>query len=174
MKKYILYAAFLISVKGYSQSACRGVIIGERTSTAFAQAYLESLQEKETNNAQNVLLPISDTFQIVDICVVDSVVIVELKKNRNNTGTHDTSLFIQNSLYLLSRIDTIPVHGEKLEIGKFYYLTITPYYPHGYFVSIGSPGMPIILGNTAYNIWFVGNVYYSREIQGEYFVIKNN
>lgn len=170
MKELFLFIFVLFSFKAFTQSACSGVIIGERTSITYAQSYLESLRKKTTNSEGTILLSITDTFQLVDICVIDSVTIVELKNTQINNATHDTSLFIPDSYYLLSKFDSIPSNGERLVVGKFYYLTITPYYPRNYFVSLGSPGMPIILNNTAYKIWFVGNIYYSSDIQGKYII----
>lgn len=169
MKEVFLFVFMLISFTTFAQSACRGVIIGERTSIKYAQSYLEALKETSTDNDRSVFFPITDTFLIEDICVVDSVTIVELKNTHNN-ATYDTTFFIPKSYYLLSKIDSIPSNGERLEVGKCYYLTITPYYPRGYFVSLGSPGMPIILNNTAYIIWFVGNIYNSNDILGDYIV----
>ena len=170
MKEVVLFIFILIGFNAFTQSACRGVIIGERTSITYAQSYLEYLREDPTNNDGSVLLPITDTFQLVDICVVDSVTIVELKKTKNNNATHDTTSFVPNRYYLLSKIDSIPSNGERMEVGKCYYLTITPYYPRDYFVSLDGTGVPIILNNTAYKIWFVGNIYNSSDIQGEYIV----
>lgn len=170
MKEVLLFIFLLINFKAFTQSACSGVIIGERTSITYAQSYLESLRKKATSSDEPSLPSITDTFQLEDICIVDSVTIVELKKTQINNATHDTTLFIPNSYYLLSKIDTIPSSGEHLEVGKYYYLTITPYYPRGFFVSQGSPGMPIILNNTAYKIWFVGNIYISSDIHGKYIV----
>ena len=173
MKKFFLFIFVLISHKAFTQSACGSVIIGERTSITYAQSYLEFLREKATNSDGINLLPITDTFQLVDFCVIDSVTILELKKNNDN-ATQDTSLVIPNSYYLLSKIGAIPSNGELLEVGKFYYLTITPFYPRNFFVSLGSPGVPIILNNTAYKIWFVGNIYYSSKVQGEYIICLPN
>ena len=170
MKKGFLIFFLLISLKAFSQSACSGVIIGERISLTYAQASLESLRENTTNGDGNIFPTITDTFQLVDICVVDSVAIVELKGKHNNNDSDDTALFISNRYYLLSKIGLIPSNAERMEVGKYYYLTITPYYPRNYFVNQGGPGMPIILSNTAYEIWFVGNVYCSRSILGKYII----
>lgn len=170
MKKGFLLFFVLISFKAFSQSACSSVIIGERASLTYAQATLESLRENTTNGDGDILLTITDTFQLVDICVVDSVAIVELKGKHDNKDSDDTALFITNRYYLLSKIGVIPSNAERLEVGEYYYLTITPYYPRNYFVSQGGPGMPIILSNTAYEIWFVGNVYCSRDILGKYII----
>lgn len=170
MKEVFLFIFVLVSFNAFTQSACNAVIIGDRISITYAQSYLESLRKKTASSDGTTLPSITDTFQLVDICMIDSVTIVELKKTQINNASNDTISFIPNSYYLLSKIDTIPSGRERLEVGKYYYLTITPYYPRNYFVSLGSPGVPIILNNTAYKIWFVGNVYYSRDILGVYII----
>ena len=108
---------------------------------------------------------------MLDICVVDSVVIIELKLQKNHDAS-DTTTHTSPSYYILSKNDCISTKGNRMEVAQNYYLSIIPYYSHDYIVNIGSPGMPIILNNTAYQIWFEGNIYHSREIQGNYYLGK--
>ena len=169
MKKIVLLLIIIINVRAFPQTACKGVIIGDRTSIAYAQSYIRTLKDNINDNEKDTLLPITDTFQLVDICIVDSVVILELHKPQINNDTLDTSLFIDR-FYLLSKIGTIPTNGERVAVGKYYHLTIVPYFPYDCFVNIGSPGIPIILNDTSYMIWFVGNVYCSNNIQGCFYL----
>ena len=171
MRKIVFFCFVVVGLNAFSQSACQGVTIGERISLTYAQSYLESLKKEAINEDYKIDTPITDTFHLVDICVVDSVVIVELKLKKNNDAS-DTESHTSQSYYILSMNDSISIKWKRIEVGKNYYLTIIPYYTHGYFVDIGSPGMPIILNNTAYQIWFVGNIYYSSEIQGKYYLDK--
>lgn len=159
MRKIVFFCFVVIGLNAFSQSACQGVVVGERISLTYAQSYLESLRKEAIKEGYKTDTPITDTFQLVDMCVVDSVVIVELKLHENNDAS-DTALHDSRSYYILSKSDSMPTKGKRIEVGKKYYLTIIPYYSHGYFVNIGGPGMPIILNGTAYQIWFAGNVYY--------------
>lgn len=167
MRKIVFFFFIIIGIKAFPQSACQSVTVGEQISITYAKSYLETLKKKTTNKYYEIDTSITDTFQIVDICIVDSVVIVELVLYAS-----DTAFQTPHSFYILSKSDSVQTKGECLEVGNHYYLTIFPYYTHGYFVSIGSPGMPIILNDTAYLVWFVGNIYYSREIQGKYYMVK--
>lgn len=171
MRKIVFFCFIVIGLNAFPQSACQGVIVGERISLTYAQSYLESLRKEAINEGYKNNTPITDTFQLVDICVVDSVVIIELKLQKNHDAS-DTTTHTSPSYYILSKNDCISTKGNRMEVAQNYYLSIIPYYSHDYIVNIGSPGMPIILNNTAYQIWFEGNIYHSREIQGNYYLGK--
>lgn len=176
MKKTIIIIALItVFLESYSQSACQGVIIENRATITFAQAYLESMRDEVKTAGKDGLHPIIGVFLVSDICVVDSIVIIELSDTHKVVPYYEVNILddvtyrFPNRIYVLTKITGNPISTTRIAVGNEYQLTIVPYFPK-YIIS-GDFAPPVIVDNTAYAIHFMaGNVYSSPNIQGQYYI----
>ncbi len=163
-----------------AQSICDRVKIVSRTTVTYAKAYIGSVRKKCLQQQKKVLLPVTDTFKITDICVSDSVVIYELE-DLNRAFDYVESVFkgrvidiSPDVICVLSKENPLTRKGKKLKVGDIYCFTLIPYFPVYRWPNLGFDP-PILIGDTAYLVqFFPSNLYTSPDINGMYYVPESD
>lgn len=172
MNRLLFYILMLLCINTYSQTVCSSVVIGEKCDLRLAQDYLKSVNARGLD--LGIQSPVTDTFQIADMCVVDSVVILKLIDVNKALKYYEYVLFgdtgsLPLEIILLSKESKTLVNGERLELGKRYLMTISAYFPH--FISPSFVNIPVMIDDTAHYILLMSyNFYHSPNIRGKYYV----
>ncbi len=175
MKRVFIVLVLFIGSNAHSQLPCDFVGVNGSTDIMYAEDYITHYKEKTSSPLPSVM----STFQVADICEKDGIVMVELT-DIHNALRQDTvrimdvvEIIFPVKIILLSKLVSTPEKGEKMEIGKQYYMTIEPYFPK--YLLYSDIGIPVILDGTAFSLtFFIGNVYTSPAVKGGYFIGNPN
>lgn len=170
----IVFILALIALKTnivYSQELCN--VLGFPTSTVYARAYLETVKEKYKDD-EYVKTSLVDTFQVVDICRMKNIYLIELEpqQKKDTLGSKTTEIRSPTSFLIISIEEDNFNCITKMKIGDYYKLKIDPYFPVD-----RAPGdfmYPVLLGKSkkeAIEVQFVifANIYTSSQINGVYY-----
>lgn len=164
MKRIIFIILIIISRIGHCQYLCDD--LGKyQTSIKYAEVFLEGVRDKVKDGIQSI--SVYDTFQVVDMCNIQSVYLLVLKQKADT-----------NKYYVIISLlekENLTKSMEIIEVNKYYVLNIKPYFPVNY--SLSDFYYPVIIGNKkkmAIEIRLsFGNVYTSPQINGIYYCTQN-
>ena len=164
MKRIIFIILIIISRIGHCQYLCDD--LGKyQTSIKYAEVFLEGVRDKVKDGIQSI--SIYDTFQVVDMCNIQSVYLLVLKQKADTNKYYVVISLLEK--------ENLTKSMEIIEVNKYYVLNIKPYFPVNY--SLSDFYYPVIIGNKkkmAIEIRLsFGNVYTSPQINGIYYCTQN-
>lgn len=164
MKRIIFIILIIISRIGHCQYLCDD--LGKyQTSIKYAEVFLEGVRDKVKDGIQSI--SVYDTFQVVDMCNIQSVYLLVLKQKADTNKYYVVISLLEK--------ENLTKSMEIIEVNKYYVLNIKPYFPVNY--SLSDFYYPVIIGNKkkmAIEIRLsFGNVYTSPQINGIYYCTQN-
>ncbi len=175
MKKAIcVLSAIVITYFTYSQTLC--YVIGGYTTEEYAKTFLS--EERERCKNVDTMRSEIGSFQILDMCAVGDVRLIELRRANDTIGYWELNIgddFVVKfpSHIVVATLDEEISSGERLEIGGYYQLKVQPYFP--ILRTVGDFYYPVLLGRekkVAVELLmpFHGNYYTSPNIIGSYYI----
>lgn len=164
MKRIVFIILIIASRIGHCQYLCDD--LGKyQTTIRYAEVFLEGARDKVKDDIQSIF--VYDTFQVVDMCNIQSVYLLVLKQ-KADTGKYYVVVSLLEK-------ESITKNMEIIEVNKYYVLNIKPYFPVNY--SLSDFYYPVVIGDKkkmAVEIRLShGNVYTSPQINGIYYCTQN-
>ncbi len=168
MKQIVITIIFVCGAfSAHPQAPCW--IINDFISLENARSYAEEIGPSPSE---------TDTFQVMDMCTVGKIRLIELRRTRDSLGfeefvfLEDYIMHIPTTLVIITMDEDI-IRGEKISIGNRYLLEVCPYFPNKRLM--GDFLYPILIGEekeVAVEVKMPphGNLYTSPNIIGLYYI----